>query len=76
MKIPPDVLSAIESASYICSMCKQKVYPSIDNVDFKEETISLSNDMYDFRGGLGDKVLADHVCPECAKKCHMGANID
>ena len=70
MKIPTDVLEAIDNASYMCSMCKQKVYPSIDNVDFDTGTISLSNDMYDFRGGLGNKTLQDHVCPECAKKCH------
>ena len=75
MKIPTDVLEAIDSASYMCSMCKQKIYPSIDDVDFENGTISLSNDMYDFRGGLGNKI-ADRVCPECAKKFHMRANID
>lgn len=67
MNIPSDILNAIDSNSYTCPICKRKIYPKIDDVDFSNETISLSNDMCDFRGGLGNKVMTNKVCPECAK---------
>lgn len=63
-----DLLVNLEFNSYICSMCDKKVYPIIKNVDLENLTLESEQTKYDLRGGLGNKILKDNICPICMAK--------
>lgn len=65
------LLKFIQDSSYRCNLCGEIIYPTITGVDFESESISIATDKHDARGGLGNKILMDNICPECAKRATL-----
>lgn len=51
--------------SYVCELCKEVILPIIS---YENDRVIYSIEAYEIRGGLGNKAIYQHVCPECQKK--------
>ena len=61
-----NILKDIElSKSYTCGVCGEVVKPKIY---FESGEIYIDVDKSSIRGGIGNKILQDNICDECAKK--------
>lgn len=63
-----EILQAIDSNTFICSMCGKKIYPVITDVDLEKETMSTVTSNNQIRGGLGNGVLKNNICDQCVSK--------
>ena len=63
-----DLLCHIKEQSYTCSICHKTIYPAITEININPISLSLSQDKTQARGGTGNKIIKDNVCPDCIKK--------
>lgn len=62
-----DLLYYIVGQSYACSICHKIIYPKITEIKVHPISLSLTQDKTQARGGIGNNVIKDNVCPECGK---------
>lgn len=63
------VMHYVKGATYICSTCGTIVFPDVTiNSD---GDVSFTSESGTCTGGLGNKVLAKNVCPQCMKRVHL-----
>lgn len=60
------IAAAIENSSYICKLCKKKIYPSMEI--YTDGTIGMDVSLSEFRGGIGNTIEVANMCLDCAKK--------
>lgn len=62
-----DMIKYLCSESYMCSVCGDKIYPIIKNLDLESNCMDVEINKNQFRGGIGNKIIQDNICNGCAK---------
>lgn len=62
-----DLLYYFVGQSYTCLICHKIIYPMITEIKVNPISLSLTQDKTQARGGRGNKVKLDNICPECGK---------
>lgn len=53
---------SIKEQAYICSHCGKIIFPQVD-----WENKEINQDKCQIRGGIGNKIMKDNICRQCAK---------
>lgn len=53
----------IKQNTYICSHCGKIIFPIVKTCD--DGSMDVCKDVYEVRGGLGNRVVRDNICKEC-----------
>jgi hypothetical protein len=61
-----DIIEVFKSQQFICSMCEKIVSPEV-KVN-QDGMLEMTSETGELRGGLGNKVIKNHICSECMKK--------
>ena len=60
-----DIIEAFKSQQFVCSMCGKVVSPEV-KVN-QDGAIEMTSETGEIRGGLGNKVIKNHICIKCMK---------
>lgn len=60
-----DIIEIFKSQQFVCSMCGTVVSPEV-KVN-QNGAIEMTSETGEIRGGLGNKVIKNHVCIKCMK---------
>lgn len=60
-----DIIETFKSQQFICSMCGKIISPEV-KVN-QDGSIEMTNETGELRGGLGNKIIKNHICSECMK---------
>lgn len=60
-----DIIETFKSQQFICSMCGKVISPEV-KVN-QDGSIEMTSETGEIRGGLGNKVIKNHVCSKCMK---------
>ena len=58
-----DMIESFKSYQFICSMCGKIVSPEV-KVN-QDGTLEMTSETGELRGGLGNKVIKNHICNKC-----------
>ena len=64
-----DIIETFKSQQFICSMCEKIISPEV-KVN-QDSTIEVTSETGELRGGLGNKVIKNHICSECMKNISL-----
>ncbi len=60
-----DIIETFKSQQFICSICGKIISPEV-KVN-QDGTIEMTSETGELRGGLGNKVIKNHICGKCMK---------
>lgn len=58
-----DIIETFKSQQFICSICGKVISPEV-KVN-QDGSIEMTSETGEIRGGLGNKVIKNHVCSKC-----------
>lgn len=58
-------LDSLKAATYVCSICKQIIWPAV-TVDMDE--VNIESESCKVTGGYKNVVLQSDICKDCAKR--------